>query len=78
MRTTLNIDEDVAQLLAERSRRDGRSLSRVANELIRAGLRMEQERPKAVPYEPPVFETGSSSVDLTDVAQALERADELG
>jgi hypothetical protein len=77
MRTTLNIDEDVAQLLSERSKRDGRSLSRVANELIRAGLRMEQERPAAVPYEPPVFETGRSSVDFTDVAQALERADEL-
>lgn len=78
MRTTLNIDEDVAQLLSERSRRDGRSLSRVANELIRAGLRMEQEPPASAPYEPPVFGTGASSVDLTDVAQALERADELG
>jgi len=77
MRTTLNIDEDVAHLLSERSRRDGRSLSRVANELIRAGLRMEQERPVTVPYEPPVFTTGGSSVDFTDVAQALERADEL-
>jgi hypothetical protein len=78
MRTTLNIDEDVAQLLSERSRRDGRSLSRVANELIRAGLRMEQERPATTPYEPPVFQTGRSSVDFTDVAQALERADDLG
>ena len=77
MRTTLNIDDDVSQILTERSRRDGRSLSRVANDLIRAGLRMEQERPAAVPYEPPVFETGRALVDLTDVAQALDRADEL-
>jgi hypothetical protein len=78
MRTTLNIDEDVARVLSERSKRDGRSLSRLANELIRAGLRTEQERPATVPYEPPVFDTGRSSVDFTDVAQALERAEELG
>lgn len=78
MRTTLNIDDDVSQMLSERSRRDGRSLSRVANDLMRAGLRTEQERPDVAPYEPPVFATGRSSVDLTDVAQALERADELG
>lgn len=79
MRTTLNLDADIASQLAERARGEGRSLSRVANDLMRIGLRGERaERAALAPYEPPVFDSGRSTVDLTDVAQALERADELG
>lgn len=76
MRTTLNIDEDVAQQLAALSRARGRSLSRVANDLMRAGLRDERtgnDRP--APYEPPVFDSGAAHTDVTDVAEALERLD---
>lgn len=72
MRTTLNLDSDVAAQLAERARAESRSLSRVANDAIRAGLRAERQATHPSPYEPPVFDTGSPLVDVTDVAAALE------
>jgi hypothetical protein len=72
MRTTLNLDDDVAPQLAERARRELRSLSRVANDLLRAGLRAEHDRVALTPYDPPVFDTGRPLVDVTDVAAALE------
>lgn len=72
MRTTLNLDEDVARPLAQMARRSHRSLSRVANDLLRDGLRASQGAPKAIPYEPTVFDTGRPLIDVTDVAQAIE------
>lgn len=78
MRTTLNLDEDVASQLAALSRRDGRSISSTANSLIRAGLRAENQRQKAEPYVPPTFDTGEPLVDVTDVAAALEVLDRGG
>lgn len=71
MRTTLNLDDDVAGRVRELSRREGRSVSRTVNDLIRSGLRARQAaRPTA--YDPPTFDTGPSLVDVTDVAAALE------
>jgi hypothetical protein len=76
MRTTLNLDDDVAAALAEAARRQQRSVSRAANELIRAGLRAVREQAAPKPYEPPVFDTGAPSIDVTDVAAALELLDD--
>lgn len=75
MRTTLNLDDDVAVRLTEESRRRGRSLSRTANELLRAGMRSERSPAELEPYEPPAFDTGRALIDVTDVASALERLD---
>lgn len=72
MRTTLNLDDDVAERLTELARSRGTSLSRVANELVRAGLRSLAAPSRAEPYEPPVLRTGRALVDVTDVASALE------
>jgi hypothetical protein len=72
MRTTLNLDDDVSAAMTDSARRQGRSLSRVANDLIRSGLRAEREPVVIEPYEPPVFDTGEPLVDVTDVAEALE------
>jgi hypothetical protein len=72
MRTTLNIDDDVSAQLVERARRESRSLSRVANDLLRAGLRADRQTTGLTPYEPPVLDTGRAFVDVTDVAAALE------
>jgi hypothetical protein len=75
MRTTLNLDPDVAAHLVEQARRQRRSVSRVANDLLRAGL-LAERRPVALPpYEPPEVDTGRPLVDVTDVAAALERLD---
>ena len=78
MRTTLNIDDDVAQQLAVLARAGGRSLSRVANDLMRDGLRSRASTPERDAYEPPVFDSGTPSIDVTDVAQALDRLDDRG
>ncbi len=68
MRTTLNLDDDVVRQLAERVRTEGRSLSRIANEAIRAGL----SAPRLTAYDLPVSDTGRTLVDVTDIAGALE------
>lgn len=72
MRTTLNLDEDVARQLSDQARRHGRSRSRVANDLIRAGLLAQQRPGELRPYDPPVVDTGRPLVDVTDIGEALE------
>jgi len=75
MRTTLNLDPDVASQLTSRARRDGRSVSRVANDVLRAGLFAEQQPIALTPYDPPELDTGRPLMDVTDVGEALERLD---
>jgi len=75
MRTTLNLDEDVAAQIGTLSRRRGTSMSRVANELIRTGLRASRQPRPMDPYVPPTFDTGAPSIDVTDIAAALEVLD---
>lgn len=78
MRTTLNLDEDVANQLAAISRRDRRSISSTANALIRAGLGARNQGQRPEPYVPPTFDTGEPLLDVTDVAAALEVLDRGG
>ena len=78
MRTTLNLDADVAAQLTAISGRRGTSLSRVANDLIRAGLAADNDRAPLARYEPPVFDSGMPLVDVTDIAAALEVLDRAG
>ena len=73
MRTTLNLDDDVASQLTDQSRRKGRSMSRVANDLIRAGLLAVQQAPILKAYDPPEVDTGRPLIDVTDLGEALER-----
>jgi hypothetical protein len=75
MRTTLNLDDDVAAQVSALSRQRGTSLSRVANDLLRSGLRASRERQPLPPYVPPTFDTGRPLVDVTDIATALEVLD---
>src|SRR3954454_25349057 len=75
MRTTLNLDDDVAARLAAEARKRGDSLSRTANEYLRAGLRAAQEVDRAGAYEPPTFDSGRPRLDASDVAAALESLD---
>ena len=76
MRTTLNLDDDVARRLAELARRSGRSMSRVSNEVLRTGLRTLQQPAPMTPYQPPEFDTGKPLLDVTDVEQAMEQLDQ--
>lgn len=77
MRTTLNLDDDVAAQLARHAKKQGRSMSRVANEWMRSGLRALREPASVEPYIPPTFDTGRPGVDVTDVASALEILDDI-
>jgi hypothetical protein len=78
MRTTLNLDDDVAAHLAAESRARGASLSRMANEYLRAGMRASREAPALSAYAPPTFDTGRPLLDVTDVAAALDSLDRAG
>lgn len=73
MRTTLNLDPDVAEQLTEQARRQRRSLSRVANDLLRAGLLAKRQTVVLPPYDPPEVDTGQPLIDVADVGEALER-----
>jgi hypothetical protein len=75
MRTTLNLDDDVAAQLASESRKRGESLSRTANEYLRAGMRQARRDARVGAYEPPTVDTGRPLLDVTDVADALESLD---
>jgi len=75
MRTTLNIDEDVATRLSGLARQTGRSLSRVSNEVLRKGLLAMRELPSLPPYDPPVFDSGRPLVDVTEISEAIETLD---
>ncbi len=76
MRTTIDLDPTVLRELKQRARREGKSLGRLASEVLSAAL--EQE----VPAEPPQPLAWSSPpmaalVDLDDaeaVRRALERS----
>ena len=75
MRTTLNLDDDVAARLADESCKRGESLSRTANELLREGMRAAQHPQPVGAYEPVTFDSGRARLDVTDVAAALESLD---
>jgi hypothetical protein len=77
MRTTLNLDDDVAALLADVAQVRGSSLSRAANDVLRAGLLVLEQRPALEPYEPRVFDSGRVLMDVTDVSEVLAVLDEL-
>ncbi|HEX5370224.1 MAG TPA: CopG family transcriptional regulator [Dehalococcoidia bacterium] len=72
MRTTLNLDDDVSAAISATAQRQRRSLSRVVNDLLRAGLASSRQKTSLAPYDPPVFDTGAPLLDVTDVAAALD------
>jgi plasmid stability protein len=75
MRTTLNLDDDVARPLTQLARRSHRSLSRVANDLLREGLRASQKAARPKPFVPVVFDSGDPLIDVTNIGEALEILD---
>ena len=72
MRTTINLDDDVASEVARLRRERGLGLSEAVNELARAGL--AAARTDYV-YHHPTRDMGAL-VDLANVADVLELLDE--
>ena len=72
-RTTLTLEDDVAERLLEESHRTGKSFKDVVNEAIRAGL----ERRDAPPFERFVVRArpmkARPGIELDDIEGLLER-----
>jgi Arc/MetJ family transcription regulator len=71
MRTTLSLDDDVAAAVQRLREERHIGLSDAVNELIRAGLAAPAER---APFRQRTADLGLR-VDVSDVADALERLD---
>jgi Arc/MetJ family transcription regulator len=71
MRTTVNLDDDVAAAIADLRARRGIGLSEAVNELVRAGLTVPTQR------KPFVQKTANLGVmiDVSNVAEAIEIAE---
>ncbi|GIU84933.1 MAG: hypothetical protein KatS3mg008_1708 [Acidimicrobiales bacterium] len=78
MRTTINLDDDLASYLKKLARRDGKSVSRIVNDLVRAALGATRGAGSEEEYRPTVLHTGRPKIDVTDVATALERLESGG
>lgn len=57
MRTTLSIDDDLAQSIEAHRSRKNMSLREAINQLLRLGLQTAKEAPKPRPYAGPVFDS---------------------
>ncbi len=76
MRTTLNLDEDLASVLKKAARRGGQSLTAVVNETLRAGLTKRGGQPRARRYRLEPASLGGPCAGL-DLDRALRLADAL-
>jgi Arc/MetJ family transcription regulator len=68
MRTTVNLDDDVAAAVERIRRERAMGVSEAVNELARAGLRIERARK---PFRQRTFDMGAL-IDVTNVAEAIE------
>jgi hypothetical protein len=79
MRTTLSLDDDVAQLLNKEARRSGDSFKKVVNRFLRAGL-IASKQPTRKPFivkpwdlKPPAGLSFDNVEDLLDNLEGPER-----
>ncbi len=76
MRTTLTIDDDLAETLRESARVSGRPFKEVLNETLRAGLQAQQSPPRAKRYRIRPTSLGGVLPGI-DLNKALHLADAL-
>lgn len=76
MRTTLTIDDTLASALQEAAHRSGKSFQEIVNEILRAGLAVQQTPPPAQPYRVKPASLGGVMPGL-DLDKALALADAL-
>ena len=71
MRTTVRLDDDLLRELREQARREGTSLARLINRVLREGIAaMRQPGKRASPYRQKTSSMGKPKVNL-DKAVAL-------
>ena len=76
MRTTVTIDDDLADQIQELRRRHGHSLKRIINSLLREGLHSLQSRPRAKKYRTRNLRTRHAARDF-DPVKLNQLVDEL-
>ena len=76
MRTTLAIADDILHELKERARKTGASLTRVANDTLRAGLDRGGGQPRRRRYREAVAELGEPRVSLDRALALVARLDD--
>ncbi|WP_440998081.1 hypothetical protein [Arhodomonas sp. SL1] len=77
MRTTLTIEDRLAEELKRAAHSSGKSFKQIVNEALRAGL-AARERPSARPYhlEPAHMGGLAAGVDLTKARQLADRLED--
>ena len=79
MRTTIAIDEDVADRLKAYMRESGLPMKRALNSILRAGFEVRERRSKQRPYVAPTFRLGAMAPGLPEnvgeILEAIEGAD---
>ena len=74
MRTTLTIDDDVAERLRRHVRRTGRAYKQLVNEALRRGLDALSREPKAAPFRVKARKMGPRpGLNFDNVGELLER-----
>jgi len=68
VRTTVNLDDDVAAAIAKLRTQRGLGLSEAVNELVRAGLAVPTQRK---PFHQKTLNLGTM-IDVSNVAEAIE------
>jgi metal-responsive CopG/Arc/MetJ family transcriptional regulator len=71
MRTTVNLDDDIASAIERLRKEQGLGLSQAVNQLARAGLR---PRARRTPFRQRTARIGVT-VDVSNVAEVLEQLD---
>ncbi len=71
MRTTVNLDDDVAAGVERLRQQQGMGLSEAVNQLARAGMR---QKPRRTSFRQRTADIGLT-VDVSNVAEALEQLD---
>lgn len=76
MRTTLTIDDHIAQTLKEVAHRTGKSYKQVVNDTLRSGLMAQKVAGKAKPYQLKPQSLGKVLIGV-DLTKSLQLADQL-
>ena len=75
MRTTVNLDEDVAAAVQKRQREEGLGLSETVNKFIREALIKPRKRK---PYVHRSSNMGPPKIDITNIGEVLDYLDQFG
>lgn len=76
MRSTLTIDDKIAEQLKEIAHQSGQTYKQVVNDTLRAGLASRKVRAKSQPYKLKPASLGEPQAGY-DLTKALELADHL-